>query len=171
MPIRLIPYDIGCEPSPSVPAEVVVQDGWSTFVLFFAVSKTISETGFLKDLGVAVVECKGCSMSKFGYPNDEGRPEHPFYEFGMQEELSNILEVVGSPWAKEVQLQQKISIERIWGARSTVWEASDNRYQKHFILLFKEQTFECIADDIVVRLFAKSFSEAFTYVHKRLDEH
>ncbi|MGE3802964.1 MAG: hypothetical protein AB7H80_18250, partial [Candidatus Kapaibacterium sp.] len=152
---------------------VVVQDGWSTFVLFFAVSKTISETGFLKDLGVAVLECEGCSMSKFGYPNDEGRPEHPFYEFGMQEELSDILEVVDSPWAKEVQLQQKMSAERIWNAKSTAWEASDisMKSQKHFILLLTEQTFECLANDIVVRLFAQSFSEAFTYVHKRLDEH
>src|SRR5262245_49024078 len=72
MSIILRPYDIGCEPSPSVPAETVIQDGWSTFVLFYAVSKAVDETGYLKDLRVAVVECQSCSMAKFGYPNDEG---------------------------------------------------------------------------------------------------
>src|SRR5262249_52239686 len=94
----LRPYDIGCEPSPSVPAETVIQDGWSTFVLFHAVSKSVDETGHLRDLGVAVVECQGCSMTKFGYPNDEGRPEHPLYKFGMRDAESSILELIGSPW-------------------------------------------------------------------------
>lgn len=38
-------YDIGCEPSPSVPSETLLQDGWGTFLLFFAVSKTIGSNG------------------------------------------------------------------------------------------------------------------------------
>jgi hypothetical protein len=100
MTIILRPYDIGCEPSSSVPAETVIQDGWSTYVLFFAVSKSVDETGYLRDLGVAVVECQGCSMAKFGYPNDEGRPEHPLYKLGMHDAGSDILEVIASPWAR-----------------------------------------------------------------------
>ena len=67
---RVHPFDIGCEPSPSVPAETLLADGWKTYLLFFAVSKG-------KDLGVAVLDCDHCVMSKFGYPNDEGLEEHP----------------------------------------------------------------------------------------------
>jgi hypothetical protein len=33
-------YDIGCEPSPSVPAETIMQEGWANYVLFFAASKS-----------------------------------------------------------------------------------------------------------------------------------
>src|SRR5262249_59861828 len=114
MSIVLRPYDIGCEPSPSVPAEIVVQDGWYTYVLFYAVSKSFDETGYLRNLGVAVVECQSCSMAKFGYPNDEGRPEHLLYKLGMSDAQSDILEVIASPWAQEVALQQQTSAQRIW---------------------------------------------------------
>lgn len=124
MPLALQTYDIGCEPSPSVPGETVIQDGWATYLLFFAVSKSADDTGYLKDLGVAVVECKHCSASKFGYPNDEGRPEHPLYNLGLGAAESSVLEIVGSTWAQEVHQQQIASSQRIDGSsreRSFGW--------------------------------------------------
>jgi hypothetical protein len=74
---RICAFDIGCEPSPSVPAETLLQDGRKTYLLFFAVSKVVEESGYFEDLGVAVLDCKRCATAKFGYPNDEGLPEHP----------------------------------------------------------------------------------------------
>src|SRR5215467_10737005 len=138
----LRPYDIGCEPSPSGPAETVIQDGWSTFVLFYAVSKSVDETGYLRDLGVAVVECQSCSITKFGYPNDEGRPEHPLYKFGMHDPESSILELIESPWAEEVALQSKASALRIWSGRDVQWRRPLGEPSKHFVILLKETTFE-----------------------------
>ncbi len=139
--MKIIPFDIGCEPSPSVPAETLIADGWQTFLLFFAVSKLLDEAGHLKDLHVAVLECIDCETSKFGYPNDEGRPEHPLYDLGMANAESAVLEVVGSKWVEEVTDQTKRSAIRIWG--------SDHRLSgeqpRHFIILLKEVTFECIA--------------------------
>jgi hypothetical protein len=171
MPPTLRTYDIGCEPSPSVPAETVIQDGWSTYVLFFAVSKSVDETGYLKDLRVAVVECKHCAAAKFGYPNDEGRPEHPLYAFGLDTAGSAILEVIGSSWAREVHEQEIASSERIWGGRNSNWKPSESEPPRHFIILLKEKTFECLASELSVELFAKDFDEALQHVHGVLSEH
>jgi hypothetical protein len=96
-----------------MPAEAVLQDGWKTYLLFFAVSKAVDESSLLDDLGVAVLDCQHCVMSKFGYPNDEGRPEHPLYGYGMSELPTSIFEVINSPWAQEVTDQGIASARRI----------------------------------------------------------
>lgn len=75
----------------------MIQDSGTTYLLFCAVSKSVDETGYLKDLGIAVVECKHCSAAKFGYPNDEGLAEHPLYTLGLGAAESSILEVVALP--------------------------------------------------------------------------
>jgi hypothetical protein len=171
MSIVLRPYDIGCQPSPSVPAEMVIADGWATYILFFAGSKSVDESGLLKDLGVAVVECQDCSASKFGYPNDEGLPEHPLYQFGLARARSSILEVVGSSWEQELAQQQKASAQRIWGGRDSLWKSLQGEPSRHFIIPLKAMTFECVAKALVVQLFAKSFQEAIAYVNDKLAEH
>lgn len=171
MPLALRTYDIGCEPSPSAPAETVIQDGWATYLLFFAVSRSVDDTGYFKDLGVAVVECKHCSASRFGYPNDEGRPEHPLYNLGLGAAESSVLEIVGSTWAQEIHQQQIASSRRIWGGRNSTWKPSQGGPPRHFIILLKEKTFECLARDVSVQLFAKDFGEALQYVHQKLSEH
>ncbi len=171
MSIIIKPYDIGCEASPSFPAETVLQDGWATYLLFFAVSKTIDENGYLKDLGVAVLECEGYSATKFGYPNDEGLPEHPLYRFGMGSVRSTVLVAEGSPWLQEVIEQQRASTKRIRGQGDVLLKHSAAPSQKHFIVPLKEATFECIAKSLKVVLFAKNFSEAHAYVCQKFSEH
>ena len=163
---RISPYDIACEPSPSIPAETLLQDGSSAFLLFFAVSKTVSETGYFRDLGVAVVECVDCSATKFGYPNDEGLPEHTLYGYGLGGASSSVLEVADSPWASEVAEQMKQSFARIWRR-----EATPRQLRRHFLICLNERTFECLASELVVRTFAKDFSEAFAFVQARFNEH
>ena len=148
-----------------------MQDGWSTFLLFFACSEAIGSSGYLDDKGVAVLECESCSVTKFGYPNDEGLPEHPLYSLGLANASSAILEVVGSPWASEVAGQQRASTDRIWGGRGMTRPVSSSKSGRHFVVLLKEQTFECIATELTVRLFAKDFAEAYLYVQQRFKEH
>ena len=144
MATRLSPYNIDCEPSPSVPAETLLQDGWKTYLLFFAVSKSVDESGYLKDLGVAVLDCQECVMSKFGYPNDEGRPEHPLYNCGMAAAETSVFEVVDSLWAREVSEQISASARRIWGGRGMESGSAMQRVRRHFIITMKEATFECV---------------------------
>ena len=165
-------FDIGCEPSPSVPAEIVVQDGWSTYLLFFAVSKGLGQSGYLDDLGVALLACHDCIMAKFGYPNDEGLPEHPLYDCGLADTTSSVLEVMDSAWALEVDDQLDTSARRIWGGRmvSPDW-INDRKASRHFIVTLKEKTFECLASSMTVERFYPTFAEAFSFVMAKLAEH
>lgn len=165
--MRLRPFDIGCEPSPSVPAETLIANGWQTFILFHAVSKTSAASGNLTSLGVAVIECIDCLSSRFGYPNDEGRPEHPLFQLGLVEVESSILEVTDSEWTSEIAAQTAASAVRIWGKS---WQPRPEQL-RHFVILLKEATFECIAKDLVVRRFFNAFDEALTYVNGKLKEH
>ncbi|MGA4634901.1 hypothetical protein ACPA5B_13580 [Pseudomonas solani] len=160
---RLVPYDIGCEPSPSIPAEMLLQDSREAFLLFFATTRDITDSGYLGDLGVAVVECVGWETTKFGYPNDEGLPEHPLYSLGLGDE-SLVYEVVNSEWALEVGQQIKESAERI---RDKVEFNRDP--PRHFVVLLKEKTFECLARDIVVNHYAKDHAAAVSFVHARFN--
>ena len=164
------PYDIGCEPSPSGPAETVIADGWCTYLLFFAVSKTLNPGGKLDDLRVAVLHCDHCVVSQFGYPNDEGFREHPLYNLGLDDSGSSVLEIVDSPWSRKVGEQSEASARRIWGDRyDESWlSRSDLR---HFIVALKEATFECIAKSMTVELFAETFEIAMDHVNKKMSEH
>jgi hypothetical protein len=173
MAARVQPYDIGCEPSPSVPAETVMQDGWKTYLLFFAVSKAVGPSGYLDDLGVAVLDCDHCHTAKFGYPNDEGMPEHPLYNFGIASTTSSVLEVVDSEWATEVDRQRAASARRIWGGHGITpeWVEANGWESRHFIVTLKEKTFECLASDIAVERYCATFAEAMAFVVGKLEEH
>src|SRR4051794_5834302 len=99
---------IGCLPSPSEPAETMVKDGLCTFLLIHAISE-----GFAP-LGVAALECIGCSSARMGYPNDEGLPEHPLYHAGIGDGMG-VYRFSSSPWLADVEAQMRKSGERIWG--------------------------------------------------------
>ncbi len=164
----ILPYDIGCEPSPSVPAETLVADGWKTFLIFFAVSKTVNVAGKLDDLGVAILRCDAWT-SRFGYPNDEGLPEHPLYNLGLNEMDSSVLEIVDSTWVEEVRVQTRASAKRIW--RDCYDDSESNSPNlRHFMILLKEATFECVAESMTVERYAGTFDEAFRYVSRRVSE-
>ena len=164
------PYDIGCEPSPSVPAETLLQDGWKTYLLFLAVSQNVRESGYLKDLGVAIVECVNSSSAKMGYPNDEGLPEHPLWNHGLSALETDVVEVAGSHWLAEVCDQKDRSAKRIWGVRGMGWTPS-NASSKHFVITLKEATFECIAEDLTVVEYAPDYDAAFAYVISEFMKH
>ena len=168
---KVVDFDLGCEPSPSVPAETVLQDGWSTFLLFFAVSRGKNERGKLDDLGVAVVNCDGCVQSKFGYPNDEGQLEHRLYTQELSKRGESVFEVLNSKWALEVKSQMKESAVRIWGQRNMLDQVNTDAEIRHFVVFLKEATFECLSTRLVVDRFCGSFAEAQEYVLKVFDSH
>ena len=146
----------------------MVQDGWLTFLLFFAVSEEVARSGHLEDLGVAVAECIDCQSAKMGYPNDEGLPEHPLYSSGISEGMG-AYRLSKSAWLADIESQMKKSRDRIWGSRSS--DASSKSPLFHFVVPLKEATFECIARDIRVQGFHRDFDGAFSYVRTRFQEH
>lgn len=154
-------YDIGCEPA-SVDEAILLEGMAGTFLVFFAVSPAGA------DLGVAVLECVGCLATRFGYPNDEGRPEHDLWNDGLGMLNSSVAEVSDSDWALHLSKQILVSRNRIWGDRSTAAFPEPPRPRRHFIVLLKEQTFECVAREMKVMSFHSSFSGACSIVLSRL---
>jgi hypothetical protein len=174
----LVEIDLGVTPEASISGAVLLQSEEKAFLTFNAMRDSdrpfrLGEfTGFYKEsAGTAVIELVGCVITKFGYPNDEGLPEHPLYSFGLADASSSILEVVGSAWASDVAAQLRASSERIWRGRGMKLPDTHRAPGRHFIVLLKEQTFECIATTLTVRHYAKDFAEAYSYVQKQLAEH
>lgn len=168
---RVHPFDIGCEPSPSVPAETLLADGWKTYLLFFAVSKGLDASGHLKDLGVAVLDCDHCVMSRFGYPNDEGIQEHSLYEHGIADLTTSVVEVLDSTWVQEVSEQMLGSAQRICAGRGISCDWARDPKLRHFIVLLKEKSFECLASSLAVEKFCNTFEEAYSHVVAEFGKH
>jgi hypothetical protein len=155
------PYKLGVEPSPSVPCEALLQDGWDAFLLFEAFGSTSK---------MVIIECEGCASTRFGYPNDEGLPEHPHYNDGISASDSAVLFSEDTPWLTDVLNQMAGSSQRIWGGRGM--GASNKPTQHfHFIVTLKEATFECIAEGLKVAHTVSSLEEAFSYVRERFSKH
>ena len=168
----VISVDIGCQPSFSGSAEIVIQTENMTLVVFRALSVKLSDSGCYDDLGFAVVECERCSRSQFGYPNDEGLPEHPLYHQGLSD-ADGIAEVINSSWAAALEKQMETSARRIWGSSYdeaySVPEGENQRFAgRHFIFTFKENTFECIADSLKLHLIKISYQEAISFINQRM---
>jgi hypothetical protein len=165
------PYDIGCEPSPSVPAEMLLQDGWQAYLLFWAVSKEPDpQSGWLKDLGVAVVECKNVVSTRFGYPNDEGLVEHPLYKLGLQDLTTSIAVTSKSEWLIDLIRQRQASLDRIRRNRVKNIRQSEVALL-HFVVCLKELTFECVGTSLDVVHFAPDFEIATEYVMRKFRQH
>ncbi len=125
MTTKICTYDIGCMPSPSSDGTLIDYGERKVYLIFGANSKLLNqETGCYDYLGVAVLSCRDCKVSKFGYPNEDGLPEHPLYKHGIETILfgdyknySSVLEVINSPWSIEVMEQMNTSGRRIHNLR------------------------------------------------------
>lgn len=169
----VVSVDIGCQPSPSWSAETIVQTEDLTLVVFRGISTKLSAKGFYDNLGFAVVECVRCSITKLGYPNDEGLPEHPLYSQGLTD-ADGIAEVSNSSWAATLGDQMTASAQRIFGDRyNKAYNLAEGEARiygwKHFIFQFKENIFECIADSLKLHSVNLSFQEAMAFVHQQIN--
>jgi hypothetical protein len=155
-------YEIGCLPSPSVDAATLLQGEGGAFLIFFA----ITPTG--KDLGVAVLRCVGCFATKLGSPNDEGLREHELWDKGLGDLDYPVAEVAESIWTEQARDKAPRTRKRIWGEQEAVAFPHPLRASRHFLIAFKEQTFECLASDLEVVGFHATFGQAFDYVRSCL---
>ena len=150
-------YSIGCIPS-SVSDEILIQNGWYTFLIFESLSEVKNEQGFYIDKGIALVECKECSSTKFGYPNDEGCYEHSLYKYTEKLD-SGIIRASNTEYLNEINTQMDNSKKRIWGSRNVKVPKSTIKYF-HFLIFLKESTFECISSQLKVHGYYENSIEA-----------
>jgi hypothetical protein len=98
-----------------------------------------SERNVTKDQGIAIISFEIYIVYKFGYPNDEVLQAHPYYNLGLSP--YDLFEVVGSEWIEKIEKMNRIHPYH-QPARYLLF--------KHFIITFKDSTFECIARDLSV---------------------
>ncbi len=140
------------------PMPTVVVDERSTFLCY--VVNELYNPNFLKlDTEIistseeserfAIIYFNDCADFKLGYPNDEGLDDHPLYGRGLTFYAAH--EVVNSSWIRQVGF-------------------SLANYH-HYILTFKDSTFECIATGFEVKKIVQaSRSVAMEQLGKLLGE-
>src|SRR4051794_7393571 len=72
-----VPHDIGFEPEAAMSEGLLLQTEYAAILTFRAV--WVGADRKREDAGYGIVELDLCSITKFGYPNDEAWPGHPLY--------------------------------------------------------------------------------------------
>lgn len=123
------------------PAPKILADDNNLILLFYVdvfnlpkITNTITERDSFDDSGVAILKFKHTQIHKFGTPNDEVLIGHPYYDLGLKP--YSIFSVNDSDWVKDIKRIQ---------AKHPYF--NDNSFDdlEHYIITFKDNTFECIA--------------------------
>ena len=122
-----IELDLGFKPEAAVSGAALIQSEYSA-VLMFNTTK-----------GRAVATLAGCSVTKFGYPNDEALAGHPLYDHGLS--AYGVFEVLNSEWIELTVRQNQVSFPETRKGTG-----------RHFIFTFHDSTFECIASGLSTSL-------------------
>jgi hypothetical protein len=153
---RLVEIDIGVTPEAAISGAVLLQTEERAFLLFNAMRKTrrpSPDGGFYKEAaGIALVELVGCSVTKFGYPNDEAWSGIPLTKGAVY----GVFEVENSLWK-----QQLVRLNQFSFPETRDWSG------KHFIFLFHDSSFECIARELRLELSNEPFQQIFAAVAAR----
>ncbi|MCG7980675.1 MAG: hypothetical protein N0E58_21430 [Candidatus Thiodiazotropha endolucinida] len=156
---RIQELKLGVKPEAAVSGAVLLQSEYSSFLTFNAQKETDEPSpygGFYTtDAGTAIVEFKGCLVSKFGHPNDEAAAGIPKYR--ELEVAYGICEVMNSTWVRELEEDNNHSFPN-----------TDYSSFRHFLIFFHDSTFECIAKDIMLSLSEQPYSEIINELGSRI---
>ncbi len=161
-----VPYPLGFEPDP-VESATLLEGERGTFLVIPVRSEGTGARASMEQ-SFAVVECVECSITKFGYPNDEGFTEHPLFDAALQCP-SSIMLVEDSPWLKEFVGTRVETARGLARGRDFSWIFAQMMPLRHFLITLKEETFECIAEALDVRGYFSALAKARDDVCDRLD--
>jgi hypothetical protein len=148
-----VTHDIGFVPEAAVSEPVLLQTDDVAIITFSAMRS--KPDGTYEEAGYGIVEFDLCSITKFGYPNDEALRGHPLSEKGLG--AYGVYEVHNSSWLRLMTEQNRVAFPKT--ADST---------ERHFIFTFHDSTFECAARSLHASLSTKPYSEIFEDVRKRV---
>lgn len=150
---KVIELDRGYLAEAAVSGAVLVQTERSTFLTFNAMQKR--PDGLRERSGTALVEFPGCQCTQFGYPNDEALSGHPLYSSGLAEYA--IHEVLNPSWARRLEQQNRVAFPQ-----TGTWNL------RHFIIAFHDSTFECLAGNLVLRVFDEPYARVLQRITERV---
>lgn len=132
---KVIPLETDITPEAAVSGAIVLANELDTMLSFNAMR--LMPDGLYHDAGCAIVRFELCSISKFGYPNDEawsGIPRTQGLSYGCYE-------VLNSPWNAEICELNKHSFPDSVPSKA-----------RHFLFLFHNSSFECLADGFTIEV-------------------
>jgi hypothetical protein len=133
-----IPWEWPVDWAFSVFQPIVVSSGRRTLLMYAAQEKESSSKAKKGQTQyTAILTFRGCANCKFGDPNDEVIEGHPLYGRGI--DVGEAYIVMNSPWLEE--LKKINSVHPQFDDES--WAG-----KRHYLLFFKDNTFECIAEDV-----------------------
>jgi hypothetical protein len=113
------------DPEPNVPEPLLIESELECYLVYNNRSGERVAIRFLR-----------CSVTQFGYPNDEALGGHRLYNKGLQH--YGCYEVIDSEWIAGFQCRNKV----VYPERDIMQKA------RHFIFSFHDSTFECVASGV-----------------------
>ncbi len=147
-------------PETGVPEVRVLSNSNTTVVVFYNGDKGGPSFNEAKqtDVNAMAVYFENCIIHKLGNPNDEVLHGHALYKFGLNVYAGQQIE--HSQWLAEV-----IKVNSVHSRRNPVMF---EKY-KHYLISFKENTFECLAESYRVEVHSdKSVAELCMLVAAQL---
>ena len=150
--------DIGVEPDAAVSGALLVQSEYRCFLLFDsrANQELDEESGRLK-IPQVIIEFTFTNKTLFGLPNDEALGGHPLFSRGLNGGYG-AYEVVNSHWRDEEERRNQVKFPQ-------------SKFNcRHFIFVFHDSSFECLADDLKISVDRRPFDEIWNDLHGWLND-
>jgi hypothetical protein len=149
---RAVRVYLGFEPRADVSRAILLQSEYSTYVIFNAVR---DDSDSYEDTGRAICNFDGCMVTKFGYPNDEA-----YFSIPRTSGLGYaVCEVMGSRWKDEIAELNEYSFP---GSGQLFADL------RHFLILFHDSSFECLANSISSELSNEPLAAILSRLSERL---
>jgi hypothetical protein len=149
-----VPWEWPVDWTFSIYQPLVVSDGVWALLMYSAKNKeTLPKEKKDRTQYTGILTFKGCASCKFGDPNDEAIKGHPLYGRGI--DVGDAYIVMNSPWLEELKIIN--SVHPQYDEKS--WEG-----MRHYLLFFKDRTFECIAKDVTSQIREGSLPEIINTV-------
>jgi hypothetical protein len=134
------------QPMPGAPLPVVLSDDLQ-LLLCYASQRTVAPMGArIQQVdgdtefdAVAVATFDLYKIYQFGAPNEEARPSHPLYRYGLGLGTGQVFRVRLSPWIRQLERMNSIHPGH-----------DPQRYERltHYVFTFEDRTFECVAEGV-----------------------
>lgn len=155
---RAIPVDLGVAWSAGVSGAHLLQSEFRTFLTCYLGATDPAYTDV--EAQIAIIEWHSCQGAVLGYPNDEGQHRHRLWNKGLRE--------IGYYNAAEVQDSSWLAHLRRVASANTNYRPSSAPKLRHFVLLFHDSTFECLARGYTVAKVTRPMPDVLLELARRL---
>jgi len=147
------------------PAPIIISTSSDLILMFYVdlfdlpkITDRLKERDTESDSGVAIMKFKRRYIHKFGIPNDDVIIGHPYYKMGLKP--YSFFSVNDSDWIKEIKRIEK---------HHPYFNEQGFDNLNHYIITFKDNTFECVAEDYFIEYSFDSMRDTFNKVVKSIN--